>query len=1118
MNAQEYKICSEEIKTLIENEQFREAVEIADTIDWRRAKSVSKLMSISDLYKINRRYEEALELMLLAYDRSPKRRSIVYSLSELYIELGDKVKAMEFLTIFRKMAPNDTGVYILQYKILELIDAPYDDRIALLEDLCRKDYREEWAYQLAYLYHRIGLGTKCVETCNELITWFGDGPFVIKAMELKMLHARLTPEQQAIYNARDDYKEEIEAYESDEYTTESAEPGVNPELGDIDFHVKTIDMSKFNTINLQKALAESMREFMEEEENDKNERITRHIMKPMLDEEEEEPEEEYTEDGGYYDEDGNYVEGDGGYYDEDGNYVEGDGGYYDEDGNYVEGEGYYDEDGNYVEGDGGYYDEDGNYVEGEEAYYEENAEYTEDSAEEGYAGEEAVEEDAENGDEGYDSDFESEELAEEPDDLPYPEVDDTEYVDNTTFIDHKTISKAALFKSENKEDVKEEKEEEEAPRLESMDDIRPETGESADNGDELFFEDKTADIVIDDPPSNTNPEYEGMHELAAEVVREEKEEKQKKEEEEAKAKEKRTKVKAPASFDDMLRFDDNGQIELALAPGIEPDIQITGQIHMDEYLSSWEEKKKLRNEEIRKETERKIKESTGPIFRGYDDKKKNSLIQDIEEEQRMFSEMYEANDIELRSVEEVAAGDMPLAKPVVEKLKTRTGVIFNQKQGSIWDEVDASIKADKEREEALAEEEYDEAEKNDTPSVFVDVASEAAEGLVNTATLPDLGEVEKAESAVFDDEGYDEEAAGEDEDYDEDYDGEYEGEENYDSEDYPEEDYEGDYEDSGEYDEEAGYEDEEYGDYDGEYDDQQEYSEDYYGEEYNTGDLSDIEGALEADADRRSLETADEMDDDYHAEEYENDLSVDEQRLFENFLYSRKMRDQILDTIDQISLTSYVGNIIVTGESTGMNVDLAKALVKEMQMIDSNFVSSRVAKISGTKLNNKDIPSLLNQLAYGALLIEKAGELKKATLEKLTSVLESYPDGILVILMDNRKNMDRLIETYEMITGYFNTRVDIIPMNNNALVEYAKKYAYSREYKIDEERGVLALHQRISELQIGEHNVTTAEIEDIVEAAIEHSSKPRISTFFNIIGGKRYDYEDMIILREKDFE
>ncbi len=1115
MNAQEYKICSEEIKTLIENEQYREAMEIANTIDWRRAKSVSKLMSISDLYKINRHYEDALELMLLAYDRSPKRRSIVYSLSELYIELGDKVKAMEFLTIFRKMAPNDTGVYILQYKILEMIDAPYDDRIALLEELCRKDYREEWAYQLAYLYHRIGLGTKCVETCNELITWFGDGPFVIKAMELKMLHARLTPEQQAIYNAKDDYKEEIEAYESDEYTTESAEPGVNPELGDIDFHVKTIDMSKFNTINLQKALAESMREFMEEEENDKNERITRHIMKPMMDEEEEEDEEYYDQpEEEYYGEDGEYSE-DGEYYDDNGE------GYYDEDGNYIEGGEYADEN--------GYYDENGEYIE-----YSDEGEYAdEDYAEENYS-EEDYNVDEEAAEEGYDTDFESEELAEEPDDLPYPEVDDTEYVDNTTFIDHKKISKAALYKEDSVNAVKEE-EEEEAPRLESMDDIKPETAKPEDNADEVFFEDKTADIVIDAPPSNTNPEYESMHELAAEVRREEKEEKQKKEEEEASLREKRTKIKATATFDDMLRFDDNGQIELAVEPGEEVETQITGQIHMDEYLSGWEEKKKLRNEEILRETERKIKESTGPIFKGYDEKKKNSLIEEIEEEQRLFSEMYEADDIELRNIEEVAAAatDAPLARPVVNKIKSKTGVIFNQNAGSIWDEVDASIKADKEREESLTNGEYEEEavyeedEKKDTSGIFVDVASEAAEGLVNTATLPDLGEVSKADSAVFEEEDYSEDDSEDGGNYDEDYDSEEYADEEYADDDYPEgeyedENYDGDYEGDYEDEEYAEYEDAEYsgdGGYeDGEYDENAEYSDDYYGDEYDTGDLNDIEGALEADADRRGFDTANEMDDDYHAEEVENDLSVDEQRLFENFLYSRKMRDQILDTIDQISLTSYVGNIIVTGESTGMNVDLAKALVKEMQMIDNNFVSSRVAKISGTKLNNKDIPSLLNQLAYGALLIEKAGELKKATLEKLTSVLESYPDGILVIMMDNKKSMDRLIESYEMITGYFNTRVDIIPMNNNALVEYAKKYAYSREYKIDEERGVLALHQRISELQIGEHNVTTAEIEDIVEAAIEHSSKPRISTFFNIIGGKRYDYEDMIILREKDFE
>jgi len=110
-----------------------------------------------------------------------------------------------------------------------------------------------------------------------------------------------------------------------------------------------------------------------------------------------------------------------------------------------------------------------------------------------------------------------------------------------------------------------------------------------------------------------------------------------------------------------------------------------------------------------------------------------------------------------------------------------------------------------------------------------------------------------------------------------------------------------------------------------------------------------------------------------------------------------------------------------------------------------------------------------------------------------------------------------MIDESPMLEGYFNTRIDITPMNNNALVEYAKKYAYSREYKIDEERGILALHQRISELQIGEHHVTTREVEDIIEDAIAHSLRPRPSVFFSILGGKRYDYEDMIILKESDF-
>ena len=274
---------------------------------------------------------------------------------------------------------------------------------------------------------------------------------------------------------------------------------------------------------------------------------------------------------------------------------------------------------------------------------------------------------------------------------------------------------------------------------------------------------------------------------------------------------------------------------------------------------------------------------------------------------------------------------------------------------------------------------------------------------------------------------------------------------------------------------------------------------------------------MEADADRVGAEAVEEINDEYIADEEEQELSPEEQELFHEYLYSKKMYAQILEAVDQISLAPYVGNAIVTGDADSGLEKMGKCLIKEIQMIDGNFLSNRIARISGNKMNRKNIPAMFAQLGNGALLVEKASDMTRETLENIAKTLDDLQEGLFVILMDTRKDMDRLLEKYELITGYFNARVDILPMNNNALVEYAKKYAYSREYKIDEERGVLALHQRISERQIGEHNVSPKEIEEIINAAIEHSSKPHISTFFQILSGKRYDYEDMIILREKDF-
>ena len=305
MDKYEYKVRADEIKELIAQGDYAQAAEIADTIDWRRVKSVMMLCTISDLYKINRRYEDARDMLLLAYERRPGGRTICYSLCELSIKTEEFVQAVEYYKEFVQVAPKDPGRYILQYKLYEAQDVSIEERIQVLEELKKRDYREKWAYELAYLYHRVGLATRCVEECDEMILWFGEGKYVIKAMELKMLHAPLTPEQQEKYEERfraveyeqaqteeaAGVEENIENNEeisvekdSEGYAEEAAAEIAEQGADDMDIHVKTMDVGQYNTINLQAELAAGLREVLGEESTQDNIRnpITRSIVAPMM--------------------------------------------------------------------------------------------------------------------------------------------------------------------------------------------------------------------------------------------------------------------------------------------------------------------------------------------------------------------------------------------------------------------------------------------------------------------------------------------------------------------------------------------------------------------------------------------------------------------------------------------------------------------------------------------------------------------------------------------------------------------------------------------------------------------------------------------------------------------
>lgn len=256
----EYKIRAEEIKTLISQKKYVDAAKVADTIDWTRVKSVMMLCTVSDLYKVNRRFEDAKLLLEMANERHPAGRMIIYSLCDLSIKMGEVVQAVEYYKDFTQIAPNDSGRYVLQYKLYEAQDVGLEERIAVLEELKKRDYREKWAYELAYLYHRVGLATKCVEECDELILWFGEGKYVMKAMELKMLHQPLSPAQQQKYEAYMMRKQGLRVPEPEEKQDKNSEGRKKAEEDDI--HVKPMDVGKYNTINLQKELAKSMEELM----------------------------------------------------------------------------------------------------------------------------------------------------------------------------------------------------------------------------------------------------------------------------------------------------------------------------------------------------------------------------------------------------------------------------------------------------------------------------------------------------------------------------------------------------------------------------------------------------------------------------------------------------------------------------------------------------------------------------------------------------------------------------------------------------------------------------------------------------------------------------------------
>jgi hypothetical protein len=898
----EYKVRAEEIKSLIADGEYAEAAKIADTIDWRRVRSVMMLCTISDLYKINRRYEDSRDILLLAYEKGGGRRPIVYSLCELSIKLEEYVQAIEYYKEFVQLAPKDSGRYILQYKLYEAQEVSLEERIAVLEELKKKDYREKWAYELAYLYHRVGLESKCVEECDEMFLWFSDGRYVLKALELKKLHQPLTEEQEAKYEQMKHTGGIIEAdivtegkaiqeeagqaaaeeEEDDEFSreqnvlTDPTQELPGKSLDEIE--VKTVDVSQYNTINLQKELAESMKEFLG---------VSSHA------EERENAVQKETQD---------------------------------------------------VE---------------EEAEAAEAADIHEVTA----------------------SDMPAEELpAASGPETPAAVKQDTDEMqliseDMLTDSDSEAadpVSEEVFFGNTSEvkvEDVISELVEKDAQTSRNIAAMQESVSKVADRAESLQKDRERL------PEASPNPVISNTG-----VIRT---------------------FHKPSGFDDILSQEYDGQISLAIPEEEQIEKQITGQLSIDDVMAEWEKMKKENEQKMMQEIKERVHKQTDSLFSDFDEATKTGLLEELEKAMV---------DAAVRESKKRAEAERPKVVKVSD--------------------IDA-------KEEAKAEEQP-EKQPEEQPEEQTEVIEDAE--IIEEETVEadtSLDEEIPAEEAV-EKEIAEEEAA------------------------------------------------------------EEKIEEEKTEEEKTEEEKTKEEGTVEA-------------GNSYTARE----MSRSEREQFAPFIHHKKTRKQIVEVIDNISLASYTGNVVITGEEGTGTTALAKLLVKEVQLSDNNF-SGKVAKISGGNMNKKEVGATLDRLLGGALIIEGAASMKKNTVESLIRELNQEGKGLIIILEDKKEAIEKFLTKYPALATIFNLRVDVEALDDQTLVKYARKYALEQEYAIDE-LGVLALHTRIADMQTSDHEVTLSEIEEIVDEAIYYADKKTPKHFFDVLFGKRYDDEDMVVLREKDF-
>ena len=1186
MDKYEYKIRSEEIKTLIAEGAYAEAAEIADTIDWRRVKSVMMLCTVSDLYKVNRRYEDAKNMLLLAYEKKPGGRTICYSLCELCIKTEEFVQAVNYYNEFTRVAPKDPERYILQYRLYEAQNVNLEERIGVLEELKKRDYREKWAYELAYLYHRVGLATRCVEECDELILWFGEGKYVIKAMELKMLHQPLSFSQQEAYDHRfDEYAEEgdaeyIEGSEEQDYGAQEAFEGQEQPLyeafdngeqeaawegregeflpEEMDIQVKTMDVSQYNTMNLQEELAAGLQEVL-------------------------------GADGGY----GGDAHGESGEYFPDDNEMEGTEVFFGETGEIEEAElnaaaeacteaaGFQGRAGTEAArvyafpggGSGGAVDRSGfrnagqagggnrtdateaagEKVNTEEPVYEEAGNIgRQTSAGDGEAVPEQSAGPAESAGAAAEDtsaavmDQMRKEAAGEQEQPP-KELEDVLLQETDgqirMVLPERTAVERQITGQMKIDDILAEwermkKANEEKCREEVRQHVLRQTGP-------MFteFEAAVRDGLLEqlEGVSQKNPSAGGVRGAAAA----------------AGAMAAMQAAKAPVQS--VNGFGDTGT-ESGYREGGKADCA-EGQEYEKraDAQNGPDDREKVPEQDVPDSTgELKWNEGQGvpdyigeaewnegqgvPEYAGEAEWNEGQGVPDYigepewNEEQAALDyagepEWNEGQDVpEYAEVPEWSEGqdateyageagwnegqDVPDYIGEPEWNKGQDATDYTGEPEWTDDQTGTEYAEEEPWEEAVYEESpgWADGENMQEP------AYEEAAGWPGDENDLNYEEAGYGENGIPEGDSRNDPAYAEVLEYEED--------------DIPD-GMEKDIPDKAEYagkPGKSGKSKEEASDA-LDYLDALEHVEEEEAQEEDVPldpegfEMIGSEEAWEEGA-ARETKKADAFKEDggrqkekHLVQEREKakirSLTREEKELFAPFIQNRQSREQLVKAIDGISMAAYTGNVVITGEEGMDTLTLAKNMIREVRMTDSNF-SGKVAKITGAGLNRKNVREILEGLNNGALIIQKASGMDSETAGMLHVALQQEKFGIVVIMEDTKKAIQKLFLGTPQLFGDFTARVDLEALSNDTLVSFGRRYAREKEYSIDD-LGMLALHTRIEESQTIDHVVTVIEVKQIVDEAIRHANRKTIGHFFDILLARRYDDEDMIILTEKDF-